>query len=284
MIASPPAFPRQSIALRDGARFAYRSSLAAPAPAEHAPLLLLHGFTGTAQTHMAPLLAAFAQRRLVAPDLRGYGASQPPARDCPPLFYTRDADDVAALLDHLRSEKALAADERAIVLGFSDGAESALLLAARRPDLVRGVVAWGVCGVSSAALVDSVPAWLPADPARPYWRDKQAAWRDEMVAQHGAAQFTPMIEGWVRAAEAIHAAGGNICLHEAARVECPVLLLNGAGEVGNPPADVQALAARIPHGRLEFVAESGHAIHEDQPETFLLLVRNFLAAVEQSEP
>ena len=280
-----PTLSPACLTLADGARLAYLHNLAAAATANPSrpPLLLLHGFTGTARTHMGPLLEAFAAHLLVAPDLRGYGASQPPARDFPPDFYTRDADDAAALLDHLRNSGELARDTRVVVLGFSDGAESALLLAARRPDLVCGVIAWGVCGVISQAMVDSVQAWLPPDPTRPYWRDQQAAWREEMIEQHGAEQFTPMIEGWVRAAEVIHAAGGNICLAEAARIECPVLLLNGAGEVGNPPADVQALVERIPHGRLDFVAKSGHAIHEDQPEEFLRLVQEFLTDIDRTE-
>ena len=280
-----PTLSQHQLTLPNGARLAYLHNLAEVATGGRAlpPLLPLHGFTGTAQTHMALLLEAFAARPLVAPDLRGYGASQPPARDFPPDFYTRDADDVATLLDHLHARGELAKNQRVVVLGFSDGAESALLLAARRPDLVRGVVAWGVCGVISQAMVESVQGWLPADPARAYWRTQQAAWREEIVTQHGAEQFTSMIEGWVRAAESIHAAGGNICLAEAASIECPVLLFNGAGEVGNPAADVQALAARIPHGRLEFVAQSGHAVHENQPEEFLRLVQEFLMDIDRTE-
>ncbi len=297
-------FSHSSITLPDGARVAYLHNLAnppvpppAPPPAPppgdagsafntKPPLLLLHGFTGTAQTHMAPQLKAFANYPLIAPDLRGYGASQPPHRDFPANFYARDASDAATLLDHLRDQGALPGalpgDQRVVVLGFSDGAESALLLAAQRPELVCGVVAWGVCGVISAAMVESVQRWLPADPARDYWQQR-AEWREEIVTQHGSEQFAPMIEGWVRAAAAIYEAGGNICLDEADRIECPVLLLNGVGEIGNPPADVQALKARIPQSRLEFVPNSGHAIHEDQPDAFLSLVQAFLAEIDQAD-
>jgi pimeloyl-ACP methyl ester carboxylesterase len=49
-------------------------------------------------------------------------------------------------------------------------------------------------------------------------------------------------------------------------IQCPTLLINGDGEVGNTPRDVARLAARIPNGRLEIVAESGHTVHEEQPE------------------
>lgn len=237
------------------------------------PLLLLHGFTGRAVTHMRPLINWLAPaHRVIAPDLRGYGASQPPARDFPINFYTRDADDAAALLDTLDDGGSL---PPVVVLGFSDGAESALLLAARHPDLVRGVVAWGVSGVISRAMVDAVEEWLPVEA----WSDARADWREEIIREHGAHQFPSMVEGWVAGARAIHAAGGNICLREAADVQCPVLLINGTGEIGNTPEDVHRLIDRLPNGRLELVADSGHAVHEEQPERFRKLVEAFLDAL-----
>lgn len=244
-----------------GARLAYLDA------GQGDPLLLLHGFTGTAQSHLGALIAHLrAGYRVIAPDLRGYGASRPPPRDFPPDFYQRDAADMAALLDALGAGPA-------VVLGFSDGAESALLLAARRPDLVRGVVAWGVAGVIAPAMVAAAERWLPLEA----WGPERAAWRDEIIATQGADQFAPLITGWVAAARAIAAAGGNICLDEAHRIACPVLLINGAGEVGNPLEDVQRLAGRIARCRLEIVPESGHAVHWDQPERFATLVEAFLA-------
>jgi valacyclovir hydrolase len=230
------------------------------------PVLLIHGFTGTASSDL-PLLIDDLQHdhRVLAPDLRGYGASRPPARDFPPNFYERDADDMIALLEHVQAGPTA-------VLGFSDGAEVALLVAARRPDLVRAVVAWGVAGVITSAMVDSVQSWK--DPLT--WETRHAAWRDEIIELHGQEQFPAMVYGWVAGTEAILAAGGDIVLNSAHQISCPVLLMNGDGEVGNPPEDVQRLAARIPHSRLEFVANSGHSIHRDQPVLFMQLVRDFL--------
>lgn len=253
-------FTQHFSTLADGTRLAYLDG------GQGAPLLLLHGFTGTARSHFANLLLPLsATYRLIAPDLRGYGASQPPPRDFPPDFYRRDADDMAALVETL-------AVGPVTVLGFSDGAESALLLAARRPDLVRGVVAWGVSGVISPKMLASVQAWLPVED----WGKERAAWRAEIIAYHGAAQFKPLIEGWVAAARAIVAAGGNICYEEAVAIGCPVLLINGEREVSNTPRDVLRLADRIPAGRLEFIPAAGHAVHDEQPERFLALIERFL--------
>lgn len=252
--------------LGDGATIAYHDVGHGP------PLLLMHGFTGTARAHLGGLIDELqTSYRVIAPDLRGYGASRPPLRNFPPDFYRRDAADMAELLDQI-------APGPVVVLGFSDGAESALLLAANRPDLVRGVVAWGVAGVISPQMAAAAQAWIPVS----NWGPSRAAWRAEIVALQGEAQVEPLINGWAAAAAAIHARGGNICYEEAAQIACPVLLINGDGEVNNLVADVERLAARIPQGRLVFVADSGHGIQDDQPEQLRTLIHTFLNNLEPS--
>ena len=252
---------RQTIAIADNTHLSYLDL------GQGEPLLFIHGFTGTALGDLGNLIAEFeAGYHVIAPDLRGYGASRPPNRDFPPDFYERDAADLAALLDRL-------ALGPVTVLGFSDGAEVSLLLAAARPDLVRGVVAWGVSGVISPEELTSVERWLPVAA----WGPERETWKRQIIERHGAEQLTSMIEGWVGAAQAITARGGNICYEQVARIECPVLLLNGDGEVGNTPRDARRLAARIPHAQLEFVANSGHPIHRDQPAVLLDHIRRFLA-------
>jgi valacyclovir hydrolase len=239
-------------------------------PADGQPLLLIHGFTGTARGDLGDLIDDFAAGdRVIAPDLRGFGASRPPNRDFSPDFYERDAADLAALLDQL-------ALGPVTVLGFSDGAEASLLLAAARPDLVRGVIAWGVSGVISPEELAAVERWLPVSA----WGPERETWKRQIIERHGAEQLESLVEGWVGAARAISARGGNICYEQAALIECPVLLLNGDGEVGNTPRDVRRLAERIPGARLVFVADSSHAIHRDQPATLLHHIRRFLAERE----
>jgi valacyclovir hydrolase len=252
------------VVLSDGATIAYLDQGAGP------PLLLLHGFTGTARSHLGGLIDALsADHRVIAPDLRGYGASRPPARDFPPDFYRRDAADMAALLEAI-------APGPAAVLGFSDGAESAILLAAMRPDLVRAVVAWGVAGVISAQMAAAARGWLPVES----WAELRPEWRAEIIETQGEEQFAPQVEGWAAAAQAIYEAGGNICYDEAESVACPVLLINGDGEVNNLPEDFFRLGARLPNGRAVIVAGSGHGIQFDQPEALLEYIRGFLAEVE----
>ena len=258
---------RKTITLADNVPLSYLDL----GPADGRPLLFIHGFTGTALGDLGDLIAEFAAGyHVIAPDLRGYGASRPPNRDFPPDLYERDAADVAALLDRL-------ALGPVTVLGFSDGAEVSLLLAAARPDLVRGVVAWGVSGVISPEELTSVERWLPVAG----WGPERAKWKQQIIERHGAEQLTSMVEGWVGAARAITARGGNICYEQSADITCPVLMLNGDGEVGNTPRDVRRLAARISGARLAFIADSGHAIHRDQPALLLDTIHRFLTDLEE---
>jgi valacyclovir hydrolase len=230
------------------------------------PLLFVHGFTGTALKDFAGLIETYRQEYcVIAPDLRGFGQSRPPNRVITPDFYQRDADDLAALLDHLDCGPV-------VILGFSDGAEASLLLAASRPDLVRGLIAWGVCGVVSPEELASVEKWLPVSA----WGPEHEGWKREIIKWQGEEQLEPLITDWVAAARAIYARGGNISYDQSARIECPVLLMNGDREVGNTPRDAKRLAARISNCRLEFIADSGHIIQTDQPDILNGYIRDFL--------
>lgn len=255
---------RFDCALSTGVRLSYLDVGSGPT------LLLLHGYPGTAETHLGGIIADLSRdHRIIAPDLRGYGASRPPNRDFPPDFYPRDAADAAALLDVLNTGPVT-------VIGFSDDGEASILLAAARPDLVRGVIAWGVCGIISAPQLRSSESRLPVTD----WGPEQEERRQFIIRHHGAEQFPSMIEGWTEAARAIVANGGNICLEEAASVKAPTLLMNGANEINNPPEAAQELADRIAGAELLFIADSGHFIQDEQPHVLMSHIRGFLRKLE----
>ena len=96
------------------------------------PLLLLHGGGSTIASNWGLLLPRLApSRSLLAVELQGHGRT--PTGDGPASF-ERSADDVARLLARL-------AVGPVDVLGFSNGGQVALQLAARHPELVRRLIA-----------------------------------------------------------------------------------------------------------------------------------------------
>lgn len=113
------------------------------------PLVLLcHGFpeTSYAWRHQLPALAQ-AGFRAVAPDLRGYGASDSPADAA--AFTTLDViGDLVALLD---SEGA----DNAVIVGGDWGANIAWQAAQLRPDRFRAVAALGVPMMGRAPMMPS---------------------------------------------------------------------------------------------------------------------------------
>lgn len=95
------------------------------------PLVLLHGGGSTIDVTFSKALPVFAgNRRVIAVEEQGHGRTTD--RDAPVTFES-SADDVAALLRHLRVDKA-------DVFGFSNGASIALQIAIRHPQLVRKLV------------------------------------------------------------------------------------------------------------------------------------------------
>lgn len=93
-------------------------------------LVLLHG-NGEEQSYFCHQIPYFSQKyRVIAVDTRGHGKSP---RGTAPFTIAQFAEDLLALLDALKVEKA-------VVLGFSDGANIAMRFALRYPGRVRALI------------------------------------------------------------------------------------------------------------------------------------------------
>ncbi len=98
---------------------------------EGKPLVLIHGGGSTIETsfgRIIPLLAA--HRQIVALELQAHGHTNDRNTE---LTFEQDADDVAALLNNLRIDKA-------DFLGFSNGAHAVVEIALRHPELINKII------------------------------------------------------------------------------------------------------------------------------------------------
>ncbi|WP_316771209.1 alpha/beta hydrolase [Pedobacter frigiditerrae] len=96
------------------------------------PLVLIHGGGSTIETSFAniiPFLAKYG--KVIAVELQAHGRTSD--RNAPESF-AQDADDVAALVKHLKIEKAN-------FFGFSNGGSTTLQIAIRHPDVVNKIIA-----------------------------------------------------------------------------------------------------------------------------------------------
>ena len=231
-------------------------------------LLLLHGMMESGRRLAQLALRLSTHYRVILPDLRGYGRSQPQPRTFPTDFYRRDAAEMAALLKHLGVSGAR-------VLGTGDGAEVALLLALAHPALVRAVVAVDVTGALPASLLDLLPgidSWV--DNPRP----DELAHRQAALSQYGLDGVQAMWRGWKGAMRAIIAAGGNISLAQAGGIRCPVLILNGAEDTLNTPAMSQALAAALPQAELRLMPNTSQLVYDKNLREFHDLITEWFQA------
>lgn len=119
-----PAAAQEGHVEHDGARLRYASYAAGP------PVVLLHGGLGHSGNwgYQVPALVE-AGYRAVLVDSRGHGRS---TRDPRPYKYELMASDVLAVMDALRLD-------RAALVGWSDGACTALILGRQVPERVAGV-------------------------------------------------------------------------------------------------------------------------------------------------
>jgi pimeloyl-ACP methyl ester carboxylesterase len=118
-----PAASQQGYVDHDGARIWYSTYGAST------PVILLHGGLGHSGTwgYQVPALIGSGHRAVLI-DSRGHGRS---TRDTRPYSYELMASDVLAVMDALQLE-------RAAVVGWSDGACTALIMGAKAPERVAG--------------------------------------------------------------------------------------------------------------------------------------------------
>ncbi len=94
------------------------------------PLVLLHG-NGEDHTYFRRQIEAFSREyRVIAVDTRGHGRSP---RGTAPFTLKQFADDLMALFRRLKLSEA-------VLLGFSDGANIALLFAIKHPERVKALI------------------------------------------------------------------------------------------------------------------------------------------------
>ena len=95
------------------------------------PVVLLHGSFMTITTNWTGWIGELSKtRKVIAVEMQGHGRTADIKRE---MSYENFADDVAALLDHLKIKQA-------DVLGYSMGGGVAMQVAIRHPDKVRKVV------------------------------------------------------------------------------------------------------------------------------------------------
>ncbi|MHB1278559.1 MAG: alpha/beta fold hydrolase [Bacteroidia bacterium] len=131
------------------------------------PLVLIHGGGSTIETTFGRVLHTLAKdHRVIAVEMQAHGRTADIDR---PLSFARDADDIAALLNYLKIEKAN-------IFGFSNGASTTLQLAIRHPEKVNKIIVASTFYKKSGA-----PAWFWDMMANPSFETMPQAFKDAFL-------------------------------------------------------------------------------------------------------
>jgi valacyclovir hydrolase len=230
---------------------------------EGLPLLMLPGALGTGEGDFRTQLGWFAARgfSVIAPDPRGYGRSRPPQREFPLDFYRRDAADMLALMQAL-------GHDRFDILGWSDGANTATIMAALAPSQVGKLAVFG----GNAFLTSEEIAVFDKIRKIESWSPRAA---EAMRLVYGS-ELDSLWEDYVGGLEKIFAAGGNIYQELLPMVVSPMLVLHGAKDPLVPAIHPEAIHRGVAGSHLHVFPEGKHNIHVRYADEFNALVLAFL--------
>jgi pimeloyl-ACP methyl ester carboxylesterase len=230
------------------------------------PVLLLPGFSDTIAGHLLLRETLRPHYRVIAADLPGSGRSEPQPRQYSASYFDDDARSLIALLQKV-------AGRPTHLVGFSDGGENALLIAAQAPEVARSVFTWGAAGVVSdpsgqlrEAMRNVVDRPIP--PMEQY--------REYLVATYGEANARAMTRSFATALGAIIEAGGDISRSKVAAITCSVLLIAGEHDMFVSKTLLDELAGNIPTAETMVVEGVGHDLHIARPEWFVQTALDWL--------
>ncbi len=251
---------------------------------EGPPLVLLHGFTGSARAWGPFADALAAENRVIAVDIAGHGLSDAPSA-IRHYHMQRAVEDVVAAVK-------FAGYGRAAWLGYSMGGRLALHVAAAHPEAVGSAILIGASpGIAEAGEraqrvaadeelarrieADGVPAFID------YWENiplfaSQLSLPEATRAAIRAGRLGNSAEGLANSLRGMGAGAQEPLKSALPKMAMPMLLLAGDNDA-KYTAIAGEMAAALPHARAVVVPGAGHAAHLEQPERCVSVIRSFLA-------
>lgn len=226
-------------------------------------LLLIHGGLG-AGSEWEPIARELAGSfRVIVPDSRGHGRSSNPSGE---LSYPQLADDAAALAGSLRLN-------RPTVVGWSDGGQVALELAARHPEVAGSLVVGG-------AYPEFERSGL-RDTHRDLLREIEEGPEDEELRELKALH-----DDW----DALIAQTRGMWLdypglppEKVAAISLPTLVISGDRDEIVPISLQLKLQAELPNSELAVVPGAGHSgpFTPARASIFAALIKDFIERQEE---
>lgn len=222
------------------------------------PVVLLHGGLDTNGSWAGQSEVLAERFRVVAPERRGHGHT-PDVEG--PLTYRLMADDTSAFIDAVVGTPVH-------LVGWSDGAIVALLVALSRPDLVRKLVVIGGNVDNSAYVPEFVAATrLPAD--SPVYQPFRAVY--EVISPDGPDHWQVIFSKLMR----LWQEEPHIPVEELAGIQARTLVMQGDDDLVSLEHAI-AMYRAIPDAELAVIPGTSHLVPMEKPSLVNSLLLDFL--------
>lgn len=232
-----------------------------PVPPEALTVVLVHGMVVSSRYMVPTLLRLAGSYRVLAPDLPGYGKSEPAAQ---PL------DTVPALADALARWVEAAGLERAVFLGNSLGCQTLVDFAVRYPERTLGLVLQGpTTDPEARSMWKQISRWLANAPR-------------ERPAQIPLLLRDYWDAGLRRALRTLRMALEDCLEDKLPHVQAPTLVVRGSRDPIVPQRWAEQVTRLLPRGRLEVIAGGPHTLNFAAPLELVRVVEPFLRQLQAS--
>jgi pimeloyl-ACP methyl ester carboxylesterase len=213
--------------------------------------------SGFAAVNWGLQIPAVAQHyRTIVMESRGHGRS---TRDDRPYGYDLMADDVVALLDFLKIE-------RAAIVGWSDGGILGLDLAIRHPGRVTKVFAFAA-NTDPSGVIDGTEK-----------NPTFAAYIERAGHEYAKLSATPNgYTAFVDAISKMWATQPNWTTQQLGAIKTPVLVVDGDHDEAIKRSHTEQIAAQVPGAGLLILPDTSHFAFLQDPDQFTWHILHFLA-------
>jgi 3-oxoadipate enol-lactonase len=235
------------------------------------PIVFLHGRGGNHLSWWQQVPHFEDRFRCITIDHREFGLSKDVANGPGRKAF---ADDLHALLDHLKIE-------RACLVGQSMGGFTAMSFAVRAPDRVAGLVlADTTGGIVSADINSEMRKNLPTLPPEPLARSLGKGFpkrKPGLAFLYSAlGRLTFSIRESVEDLLLSEDGPGLAELADWAVYKVPTLVIVGSEDVIVPPVVAHMVAAHLKGSKLEVIRGAGHSAYFEKPKEFNAVLDGFL--------
>jgi pimeloyl-ACP methyl ester carboxylesterase len=224
-----------------------------------APVILLHGGLGHSGNwgYQVPTLLR-AGYQVILVDGRGHGRS---TRDDRPFRYELMASDVLAVMNALHLEKVS-------LVGWSDGAVIALMVAEKNPHRVTGVFFFA-CNMDPSG----------AKEMKELDQVTERCFRRHTKDYARLSETPERFDDFTKAVALMMKAQPNYTARDLASIEVPVVIAQGEHDEFIKPEHARYLAKSIPNAELRFLEGVTHFAPLQRPDLFSSVILEFLDRV-----